>query len=200
MVFQSGTYSVLLVSASEKINTAVSSLLPPTDYWPLTVAGSVSEARRRMLESEYDLIVINSPLPDGSGQQFAMDACADSESGVLLVVRSELYEEVYYRVLPAGVGTLSRPVNAEMFSQALRILCSIRERLRTVRSRQATVEEKMEEMRLVNRAKWRLIEQRGMTEDEAHRFLTTRAMERRISKKQLAQELLRDLPGARGQS
>ena len=200
MVFQSGTYSVLLVSASEKINTAVSSLLPPTDYWPLTVAGSVSEARRRMLESEYDLIVINSPLPDGSGQQFAMDACSDSESGVLLVVRSELFEEVYYRVLPAGVVTLSRPVNAETFSQALRILCSIRERLRTVRSRQATVEEKMEEMRLVNRAKWRLIEQRGMTEDEAHRFLTTRAMERRISKKQLAQELLRDLPGARGQS
>ncbi len=196
MVFQSSTYSVLLVSASERINTAVSSLLPPTDYWPVTVARSVSEARRRTLENEYDLIVINSPLPDGSGQQFAMDACADSESGVLLLVRSEVYEEVYYRVLPAGVVTISKPVDAETLSQSVRILCSIRERLRAVRSRQATVEEKMEELRLVNRAKWRLIEQKGMTEDEAHRFLTARAMELRISKKQLAQEILREIPGS----
>jgi response regulator NasT len=196
MVFQSITYSVLLVSASERINTAVSSLLPPTDYWPVTVARSVSEARRRTLENEYDLIVINSPLPDGSGQQFAMDACADSESGVLLLVRSEVYEEVYYRVLPAGVVTISKPVDAETLSQSVRILCSIRERLRAVRSRQATVEEKMEELRLVNRAKWRLIEQKGMTEDEAHRFLTARAMELRISKKQLAQEILREIPGS----
>ncbi len=196
MVFQSSTYSVLLVSASERINTAVSSLLPPTDYWPVTVARSVSEARRRTLENEYDLIVINSPLPDGSGQQFAMDACADSESGVLLLVRSEVYEEVYYRVLPAGVVTISKPVDAETLSQSVRILCSIRERLRAVRSRQATVEEKMEELRLVNRAKWRLIEQKGMTEDEAHRFLTARAMELRISKKQLAQEILREVPGS----
>ena len=33
MVFQSDTYSVLLVSASEKWNTAMTSVLPSTDFW-----------------------------------------------------------------------------------------------------------------------------------------------------------------------
>ena len=43
-------------------------------------------------------------------------------------------------------------------SQMLRTLCSVRERLRRAEERQVTVEKKIEEMRLVNRAKWLLIE------------------------------------------
>ena len=42
MVFQSDTYSVLLVSASEKLNTAMAELLPPTDFFPVTVAAADS--------------------------------------------------------------------------------------------------------------------------------------------------------------
>ena len=193
MVFQSNTYSVLLVSASAKFNTAMLSALPPTDYWPVTTAGSISEARRRTLEEEYDLILINAPLPDGDGQQFALDVCANSESGLLLLIRSEIYEEVYYKLLPAGAVTLSKPTNMDRILQTVRILCAIRERLRSARAKQSTVEEKMEELRLVNRAKWLLIEKQGMTEDEAHRYINRQAMERRISKKQFARELLQTL-------
>ena len=64
MVFQSEPYSVLLVSASAKLNTAALSLLPMTDYYPVTVVGSVSEARRRILGENYDLVIVNAPLPD----------------------------------------------------------------------------------------------------------------------------------------
>lgn len=67
MVFQERTYSVLLVSASAKFNTAIMPLLPVTDYWPVSVAKSVAEARRFLLDSPCDIVVINSPLPDDSG-------------------------------------------------------------------------------------------------------------------------------------
>ena len=190
MVFQSNTYSVLLVSASAKFNTAMLSALPPTDYWPVTVAANISEARRRTLEEEYDLILINAPLPDGDGQQFALAVCANTESGLLLLIKSEIYEEVYYRLLPAGAVTLPKPTNMDRIMQTVRILCAIRERLRSAKQKQSTVEEKMEELRLVNRAKWLLIEKEGLSEDEAHRYITRQAMERRISKKQIARELL----------
>ncbi len=190
MVFQSDTYSVLLVSASEKMNTAITSLLPSTDFWPVDTAGSVSKARRLLLEKAYDLILVNSPLPDGSGVRFCMDPGADSQAGILLMVKRELYEEIYYKLLPCGVITLAIPTSREVLSQAVRDLCVLRERARQSRGRQATVEEKMEELRLVNRAKWLLIEKRGMTEDEAHRYIQNRAMEQRISKKQAAEEII----------
>ena len=190
MVFQSNTYSVLLVSASAKFNTAMLSALPPTDYWPVTVAANISEARRRTLEEEYDLILINAPLPDGDGQQFALDVCANTESGLLLLIKSEIYEEVYYRLLPAGAVTLPKPRNMDRIMQTVRILCAIRERLRSAKQKQSTVEEKMEELRLVNRAKWLLISSLGMDEPQAHRTIEKQAMDRCIPKKKVAEEII----------
>ena len=191
MLFQSEPYSVLLVSASEKFNTAALSLLPTTDYYPVTVAGSVSEARRRMLGESFDLIAVNAPLPDDLGVEFAMEACAESDAGVLLLIRAETYEDTYYQVLPAGVITLSKPTSMQMISQNLRVLCAMRERLRAMRRHQTTVEEKIEEIRCINRAKWLLIECLHMTEPDAHRYITRQAMEQRTSKKEIAENIIR---------
>ena len=191
MVFQSDTYSVLLVSASEKLNTAMASALPSTDFWPIRTVRSISQARRLTLENPFDLIIVNSPLPDGSGVQFCIDVCSNSESGVLLLVPGEDYEETYYEALPHGVMTLSRPVAREVLAQSLRLLCAVRERLRSAGKAQATVEEKMEELRLVNKAKWILMERRGMREDEAHKAILRQAMEQRISKKEVAEQIIR---------
>ena len=166
-------------------------MLPATDYWPVTTVRSVGEARRTLVNAAFDLILVNAPLPDGMGIDFAMEACAESDAGVLLLIKSELYEETYYKVLPAGVITLPKPTSTQMVSQSLRVLCAIRERLRMMRQRQATVEEKIEELRLVSRAKWLLIECLHMTEADAHRYITQQAMEQRTGKREIAESIIR---------
>lgn len=191
MVFQSDTYSVLLVSASEKLNTAITSLLPSTDFWPIDTAGSVSKARRSLLEKPYDLILVNTPVTDGSAVRFCMDISAEQEAGILLMAKRDQYEELYYKLLPYGVVTLAMPTSQEVLFQAVRDLCALRERLRQSRGHQATVEEKMEELRLVNRAKWLLIEKKGMTEDEAHRYIIKTAMEQRVTKQDMSRSILK---------
>lgn len=191
MVFQSDTYSVLLVSASEKVNTVIASLLPPTDFWPVTTVRSISQARRLSLENPFDLILVNDPLTDGSGISYCMDLCTNGESGVLLMVRNEIYEETYYKVLPYGVIVLSKPTDIELIRYSLRMLCAMRERLRMRKKKQETVEEKMQELRLVNQAKLVLMERNGISEEEAHRMLLRRAMEQRVSKKEAAEWFLR---------
>ena len=190
MVFQERTYSVLLVSASEKFNTTTMSLLPMTDYWPVTTAKSVAEAKRRLLDQPYDIILINAPLPDEMGMRLAIDACNESGAGVLLFVKSEHYNDIYSKVVGYGVITLSKPTSLQMVSQSLRVLCATRERLRKVEERQATVEEKIEEIRLVNRAKWLLIECLSMTEAEAHRYIEKQAMDLRTSKRRVAENII----------
>ena len=190
MVFQSDPYSVLLVSASEKLNTAVSALLPGADFWPVTVVTSLSRAKRRLLDQAFDVVIINAPLPDGMGTDFSMKLCSETDAAVALLIRSELYEETNASVLPAGVVVVSKPTNAQLLTQVIRGLCAMRERLRSVRDRQTTVEEKMEEIRRMNQAKWLLIEREGLTEQEAHERILRTAMERRISKRQAAEEIL----------
>ena len=190
MVFQERTYSVLLVSASDKFNATTTNLLPVTDYWPVTTVKSIAEAKRRLLDQPYDIILINAPLPDDFGMRLAIDACNESGAGVLLLVKSEHYNDIYSKVVGYGVMTLSKPTTLQMVSQSLRVLCATRERLRKVEERQATVEEKIEEIRLVNRAKWLLIECLSMSEAEAHRYIEKQSMDLRISKREVAQKII----------
>ena len=191
MVFREHTYGVLVVSSSEKFNSTMKTLLPMTDYWPLDFAGSVSEARRRMLETEYDLVLINSPLPDDFGTRLATSICNETGLGVLLFVKAAMYDDVCAKVTEYGVLTVSKPAPLQVVRQSLSVLCATRERLRRMEERQASVEEKIEEMRLVNRAKWLLIERLGMMEAEAHRYMEKQAMDQRVSKRGLAEIIIK---------
>lgn len=191
MIFQERTYSVLLVSASDKFNTTVMPLLPSTDFWPVTTVKSVGEARRRLSEGSYDIVLINAPLPDDFGMRLAIDICSDSGAGVLLLVKNELYNEVYAKVITYGVMTLSKPTSVQMITQNLRVLCATRERLRQMEAKQVSVEEKIEEIRMVNRAKWLLIECLSMAETDAHHYIEKQAMDLRVSKREVAENIIK---------
>ena len=191
MVFQERTYSVLIVTASDSFTNSVMPLLPVTDYWPVTTARSVGEARRRIAETDFDIVLINAPLTDDFGMRLAIDICTNSGAGVLLMVKNDLFNDIYAKVVSYGVITLSKPTNLQMVAQNLRILCATRERMRQMEAKQATVEEKIEEMRLVNRAKWLLIECLGMTEPEAHRYIEKQSMDERISKREVAENIIK---------
>ena len=191
MVFQERTYSVLIVTASDSFTEKIMPLLPVTDYWPVTTAHSNSEARRRIVETAFDIVLINAPLPDDFGMRLAIDICTGSGAGVLLLVRNDQFDDIYARVVSYGVLTLSKPTGMQMVAQNLRILCATRERMRRMEEKQTAVEEKIDEIRLVNRAKWLLIECLGMTEPEAHRYIENQSMDRRVSKREVAQAVIK---------
>ena len=49
----------------------------------------------------------------------------------------------------------------------------------------------MAEIRLVNRAKWVLINELKMDEPQAHRYIEKQAMDRCVSKKAVAEEIVK---------
>ena len=195
MVFQERTYGVLVVSAASSFFTVMEPLLPSTDYWPVVHVKSVAEAQRRLLEGTFDIVIINAPMPDDFGLRLAISTSTDSNSGVLLLVKNDLYNEIYTKAMPYGVLTLSKPTNSQMIVQSLRVLCATRERLRQMEQKQMSVEKKIEEIRLVNRAKWLLIECLGMKESDAHRYIEKQAMDLRISKSEMAENIIRTYKG-----
>ena len=191
MIFQERTYSVLIVTATDSFTEKIMPLLPVTHYWPVTVVLSIGEARRKISETAFDIVLINAPLPDDFGMRLAVDICTGSGAGVLLLVRNDQFDDIYARVVSYGVLTLSKPTSMQMVAQNLRILCATRERMRQMEAKQATVEEKIEEIRLVNRAKWLLIECLDMTEPEAHHYIEKQSMDRRISKREVAETVIK---------
>ena len=190
MLFQE--YSLLLVSAFRPFNEMVLSLLSVRGMAadPPTVVRSINAARRALAERSYDIILINAPLPDGFGTRLAMDACVKSDSGVMLFAACEFYGEICAKTRSSGVMIAEKPIDAQMLERDLHNLCAVRERLRRLEEKRLSVEEKIEEIRLVNRAKWRLIERLGMKEAEAHRYIEKQAMDQRISRRRVAESIL----------
>lgn len=193
MVFSQQCYSVLIVSDSARFNQVISDLLPASAFAPVRIVPSISAAKRAALERVYDLVILNAPLPDDFGTAFAVAQSGNRQTVVLILVRSALQEQLHNQVIDQGVFTLSKPTTPQALETALRWMTAARERLRRIEETTKTVDQKMQEIRLLNRAKLLLMQQRGMSEDEAHHYLEKQAMERCISKRTVVEELLEAL-------
>ena len=185
--------SVLIVSGSERSRETLAEVFSLTRYAPVTTRGSAAEARRLMLEAPYSLVFINTPLPDEPGIQLALDLSSSRNCCVALIVSGDNFDQVNEQVEEAGVITLGKPVTAQQLRQAATMMSATRVKLADMEKKTATLEEKMEEIRLVNRAKWMLIERRGMDEATAHRYIEKLAMDARQTRLLVARSLIRSL-------
>lgn len=183
-------YSALIVSVAPSFNDAVPTLFPKPQFDDVRLTSNLDAAKRALVEKEFDFVVVNTPLPDGVGMRFAIDVCTTTNSVALLLTRADEYMDVYERVSLYGAFVLSKPSSLSSFREALRWMRSARERLRRLQTKTITIEEKMKEIRLVNRAKWILIETFRMDEASAHRFIEKTAMDRCVSKGTVAREII----------
>ena len=191
MSLKERVYSVLIVSAAEGFNDALSTLLPTSKYSPTNFVSNISAAKRALAERAFDFVIINSPLPDDIGTRFAIDTGSSKETVVLLMVRAELQAEIYDKVAEHGVFVLPKPTSKPTMAIALSWLSSAREKLRKTEKKTLSIEEKMEEIRIVNRAKWILIRELKLDEPEAHRYIEKQAMDRCISKRIVTEEIIK---------
>lgn len=191
MSLKERVYSVLIVSASGSFNAAAAEILPLSQYQPVYTATSVSKAKRFIATRSFDFVIINSPLPDESGIRFAIDCCRSHTTVVLILSRTDVHDEVHDKVAEHGVFTLPKPTSKPMILQALSWMSSARERLRKLEQKTFSIEERMEEIRIINRAKCLLISELKMSEPEAHHYIEKNAMDNCITKKKAAENIIK---------
>lgn len=190
MSLEKNSFSVLVVSSAEKLNTGLKSLLFESHYQPVCFVSSISAAKREWNERAYDFVIINSPLPDDTGMRFAFDVSQTNKTVVLFLLSSDIYGEFFSKASEQGVYLLSKPSPLPMLALALDWMEVTVKRLLKLQKKTLSFEEKMVEIRTVNKAKWLLISNQGMEEPEAHRFIEKQAMDRCISKREIAEEII----------
>ncbi|MBQ9334901.1 MAG: ANTAR domain-containing protein [Lachnospiraceae bacterium] len=185
-----GKCDVLVVSSSDKMNSFMSRVLPEYVTGDVVVKSSASSARRELLTRDYDLIIVNIPLSDETATNLAIDLSADLGAMVMLISPADKYEDVFDRVAEYGIPVLCKPVNVRTLSRSVRLLAAIREKYRKTEQKAQTLEEKMDEIRIVNRAKLILIERDHISEDDAHRLIGKQAMDRGVSRRVIAEDII----------
>lgn len=184
-------YRVLVAGSGDKIFDFIAEMLPQSVYDPILRAGDAGEVRRMLLDTPVDIVIINTPLSDEFGVELSLDLAEKSAMGVLLLVKNELFDQVCYKVEDSGVLTLGKPMTRQSFYGAVKLLSAMSARLSRMEKQNRTLQEKMADIRVVNRAKWLLIEHHHMKEEDAHYFIEKQAMDTRMSRREVAENIIR---------
>ena len=183
-------YRVLVAGSNEKLSDLLSELLPKNEYALLPPVKTAGEVRRLTMDAGADLVILNAPLKDEFGTQLAQDL-ADKNLGVLLLAGNEVYEQVCFRVEQSGVITLAKPTTRQSLYIALRALTALRSKLLQMEQKNRALQQKVADIHTVNHAKWLLIQNDHMTENDAHRFIEKQAMDMRLSRREVAESIIR---------
>ena len=183
-------YKVLVAGANDKTFALLQTLLPGSSYDPPLRAGSAGEAKRMALDYEVDIAILNAPMRDEFGTQLALDLARDNV-GVLLLVPGESFDGVRDQMEDEGVMALAKPLTRQTLEMGLHMITALRGKLLQMDRRNRALQEKMTDIRTINRAKWLLIEQLRMTESEAHYYIERQAMDTRLSRREVAENIIR---------
>ena len=180
----------LIVSAGASSNEYISARLTEMGYSRPVIIPSGAEARRRMTEADFELIVVNSPLPDEFGHELCMDAVDKTDAGVVFLVKAAQADQLLGPLSDQGVLLLSKPFSTAFFMQVMHMAEASNHRLQRARQENARLQEKLVQLRLVSRAKCCLVEHEHITEADAHRCIEKQAMDTRRDRTEIAQEIL----------
>ena len=122
--------SVMVISQTDKLYQFLKKILPQDQFSPVISTIGAGEAQRYLINRSVDIVVINAPLKDASSTDLAIDIAQHSRCGVLLMVKSEIYDQVTYRVEDYGVLTLSRPCTSKDIFQSMKLLLATQARLK----------------------------------------------------------------------
>ena len=132
----------------------------------------------------------SSSTPPSGTTQLAQNL-ADDNLAVILLVPGESYDQVCYKVEDDGVLTLGKPLSGQALQTAIRLATALRAKLQKLDKKNQALQEKMQDIRTVTRAKWLLMEQLRMTENEAHYYIEKQAMDMRLSRREVAENIIR---------
>ena len=163
---------LLIISGSKNSLPVLMELFKQTDYSQIESTHDSFEARR-LLSMSFDLVLINAPLQNESG------------------IKSESCDEIAQRVEASGVLVVPKPLNRVLFYQALHLINASRRQFMRLKSENERLQEKIAEIRLVDRAKCALIQYADMTEPQAHRYIEKQAMDLRRTRGDIAQSILK---------
>jgi response regulator NasT len=182
----------LLVSGSEKGGQYFEEVLRAQADTELRSCSGSAQALALLQEGEaFDYCILNAPLADELGIHLSKTLAAETQAQILVLAPQERFDTMRERLQPLGVMLLPKPVSRQVLLSSIELMQAVQTRLGLLQNQNRQLERQLSEMKLINRAKCVLISALGMSEAQAHKHMERQAMNQRITKHEVALNVLK---------
>lgn len=175
---ETAKYRLLAVDCCDELVDAIKSR---------ALGGCISAVLRASAAQDIPAIVA-AQKPDAvvisGGTSAAVDAAERSSAAILLLTDDAALPR---RCIRAGVMT----AHPDELAVVLPSLLATAERLRTLRDKTSSLQQRLDDSRIVARAKLLLISRLGMSEGDAHRYIEKTAMDSCLPRRDVAEGIIR---------
>jgi len=191
---------VLIAEDEALIRLDLAEMLKEEGYEVVGEAGDGQEAVELADSLKPDLVIMDVKMPRRDGIDAASEI-AGKRIAPIVVLTAFSQRELVERAREAGaMAYLVKPFSATDLIPAIEVAVSRFNELTDLEREVASLSERLETRKLVERAKGLLQAKQGMTEPEAFRWIQRAAMDRRTTMKRVAEVVLETLDTPKGTS
>ena len=180
----------LIATGSQKAQHEIAEVVRSCADFEIVFASSASEALNEAGRHPFDLCVVNGDKT-GRAKAAAVKIAKLSEGGVILLEEANEFEASVASLARSGIVVVQKPLSKMSLVAAIRSVCAANMRLVELKEANRSLEQKLEDLKFIDRAKISLIKQFGYSEDEAHKYIEKQAMNLRVTKREVAMNILR---------
>jgi two-component system, response regulator PdtaR len=186
----SETIRVLIAEDEALIRLDLKEMLEEEGYSVVAEVGDGQQAVDQAQELRPDLVILDIQMPVLDGLS-AAEQIASNRIAPVIVLTAFSQRELVERARDAGaMAYLVKPFSKNDLVPAIEVARARFAEMTALDGEVRTLEERLETRKIVEQAKGRLMEQQGLTEAEAFRWIQRTAMNQRTSMKALAQSII----------
>jgi len=192
----SQTTRVLIAEDEALIRLDLKEMLEEEGYTVVAEVGDGQQAVDRAEELRPDLVILDIQMPVLDGLS-AAEQIAKARTAPVIVLTAFSQRELVERARDAGaMAYLVKPFTKNDLVPAIEVARARFAEMTTLDSEVRSLEERLETRKVVEKAKGKLMADRGITEADAFRWIQRTAMNERTSMKALAERVLAEDPAA----
>lgn len=141
--------------------------------------------------SDFDALIVSTPLRSEFGLNFIADARKRTRASIICLVKTEIADDVQNRIKFTGAYVLGRPFAKASLVQTVKMALLADENMQRLSDENSQLSRKLDDTKVINRAKCCLIQYLNLTEPQAQQHINRLAMDSRRTKREIAEDVLR---------
>ena len=141
--------------------------------------------------SAYDALLVSVPLRSEFGLDFVAEASKRTSAPIIVLASANIAEDVQRRIKFTGAFVLAKPFSRSVLTQTVKMAAVAKENIDRLVREKTELQGKLDDVRIIDRAKCLLIQYLNMTEEQAHKHIQKMAMDTRRSQREVAEDILK---------